>query len=64
MNLSLHLSCEIELTFNIKLNFYFRSEASVESIGKQLAKEQGVLRELHMKSQQFKQALAQHAQPK
>merc|ERR1712080_756029 len=35
-----------------------KSESQIEKIAKTLAKEQEALRELHMKSQQFKQALA------
>lgn len=43
--------------FDISLS---RSEAMIEKMSKELGKEQDALRELHMKSQQFKQALAQH----
>merc|ERR1712226_767391 len=38
-----------------------KSENQIEKMSKSLAKEQDALRELHMKSQQFKQALQHHS---
>ena len=51
-----------EIQCNQQVKFVqFRAEQMIESNGKTLHKEQETLRELHMKSQQFKQALTAHA---
>ena len=38
-----------------------KAESTIERVTKQLAKEQDALRELHVKNQQFKHAIAQQA---